>query len=902
MNAAHRELPRPFGRIFRWLFPTTFGTEVCEELNADFRRVRAHHRGLIPLFWCVAQLLRPSTWLLAWSLRSAQRTLRAQQPARPGGIGTAVPVSWVDVRLAFRMLRKYPVLTAVSVLSISVAVGTAAGFFAFSKNLLDPMLPLEAPDRLVGIQNWNVVSGRPSYRSLHDFGEWRAQLESVHELGAFERFQPNLVLPDGHSEPVLASRITAGGLGVAHVAPILGRPLVRADESAAPEGDVMVIGFDVWQRVFRGDSTVLGRVVRLGARRYTIVGVMPEGFRFPFNDDLWVPLHDDPMTTGPLEGPFIFVVGRLSDGASRQQAQTEVGLLSRRIAAQHPNAYASLRARVQPFAQSMNGRSTARWGAGRVILLLLLIVVCANVGALIYARNASRVSEVTIRQALGASRTRILAQLLVESLLLAVLGAAAGLVLARWGIAAVARIVMVVQSGGTVTLPYWWQWNLAPDVLWYVAGLTLIGAVVAGLLPALRLTRPAGDKPLTISPRGGVAPPVGRSAKLMTALQVGVSVGLLAVAVGRLPSLVRMNRVTLNGVVPTEYLTADLQPAEVPPSERAFHEAISQVWHDATTLKRRLTEEPDVRAATLASRFPGMSHPQRMAEADGGRLTTPAPVRVASIQGDFFETLGTPLFAGRTFGSGDVASDSTAQPVAIVNRSFMRRFLGDGKALGRRVRFVTPGSEPGPWLEVVGVVADLDMNISDPDSPEGLYLPLAARTLPVMVGVRTYDDARASFRSRLRAIAAEVDPSLRVMRIRALDEIVEGARTAERWAYLGILFSTLAALALSVTGVYAVTSFLVTQRTREIGIRVALGASRQQIAFSIVSRALVPAMAGMVLGALSAIALDVVLGLGSAWTTVSVSIAIFGAILLACWSPARRAMAIPPSEAIQTGV
>jgi predicted permease len=896
MSSHGHEMPPRIRRLFRWLFPTELGAEACDELEAEFSRVREHHRGAVPLLWCLVQLLRPSTWTLTWELRRAAGMRDARRAVPRRHRRAAFPGSWLDVKLGYRMLRKHPVLTLIGILSISVAVGAAAGFFAFSGNLLHPTLPLDEGDRLVEIRNWDVTTSRPEDQCLFDFGVWRKELESIEGLGAYEPFQPNLILGDGRSESVQGSRITAAAFGDARVAPLLGRPLLEADERSA-SGDVAVIGFDLWQRLFSADSTVVGRTVRVGASTHTIVGVMPPGFRFPYDDELWVPFMEDPLSASPRDGPVVLIVlGRLSPGVTLEEAQSEVTLVGLRTAEEHPDTHGSLRPRVGPYVESLWVGPTGQLSAGRMLLVLLLIVVCANVSALVYARNATRMPEVTVRRALGASRGRILRQLFVESVLLSTLGAALGVVLTRWGMGALARIVgSSANMGGTQRIPFWVQWDITRGTLFYVAGLTLLGAVIIGVLPALKLTRRSTGGLLRGSDRHAVAPPFGRVAKVAIALQVGLSVGLLAVALGQLPGLLRMSDVGVPGLRAEQYLTARLEPTEIGAS---WAEDIARVSDDARRLAARLSGEGEVRQVALASAFPGMDHPQRLVEVDGGPAVGPVPVRTARVGPGFFGAMDATVVAGRVFTSGDVAPDGSAAPVAIANRSFAERLFGGANAVGRTLRFVAPGADPGPTIEIVGVVADLGMSYSDPDSPEGLYLPLASDVFP-MVAVRLSGDT-PSFEPRLRSLAAEVDPGLRLLQVRSLDAVWRAAGTAQRWRYLGIALATLAALGLSLTGVYAVTSFFVSQRTREIGIRLALGAKPGQIIVNILSRVLLPAVLGTALGAVLALVLGPRLGLGSADVAVEVSVAMMGAVLLACVAPLRRAIATSPAEAVQS--
>lgn len=756
MTSSQHEVPRVFRRLFQRLFPTPMGADACEELAREYASVRRRHNAVIGILWCVVQVARPSTWALAWKLSGrAARVGSDHSPVH--GRNRGLQGSWLDVKLGYRLLKRYPVLAIISVLSISVTVGIAAAFFAFSQNFENPILPVPEGERLVGIQRWDIASNRLVMNALYDFGVWRDELQSVEELGVFVRYQPNLITSDGRSEPVRGSRITASALGTARVSPHIGRLLVEADQQEGAE-EVVVLGFDVWQRMFAADSSVLGQTVRLGPSTHEVIGVMPPGFRFPYNDDVWVPLRENPSTTEPGGGPVVMVVGRLAQGSTLESAQTELAGLGLRLAQDHPETHATLRPRLAGYGSTAWSGPPLPLSTGRTLLALLLVVVCANVGALVYARNATRMPEITIRRALGASRGRLLVQLLVEGAVLASLGAILGVQLARWGLDALAGITARFTSGGTLTLPYWWSWEMDAGTLYYVAALTVLGAVVVGLFPAVKLTRRPTGKLLKLSARGAVAPSIGGVTKAAIALQVGLSVGLLSVAANRIPSGMQTTATEATtepgGLEAERYLVVDVQPADVHVED--VDRALSRTWQSARALKERLTDEPKVGQVTLASAFPGMTYRQRLVEVEGGVAVGPAPARTGQIDSDFLSAMGAPLLAGRDFNSGDGSAQDGGTSVTIINESFARRFLGDENPIGRRVRFVRPGADPGPWIEIVGLVRDLGMSVTDPESAAGLYLPLTYDNGPIAIGFGVTSEP-AAFEARLRSVAAEVD-------------------------------------------------------------------------------------------------------------------------------------------------
>jgi putative ABC transport system permease protein len=399
--------------------------------------------------------------------------------------------SWLDFKLG-RVLVKYPGLTLVGVLAIAVAMPISAAAFEFGNDMLRPSLPLEDGDRIVAIQNWDTAAAGPEYRSLHDFAAWREEVKSVEEIGAYTTLERNVITEDGRAEPVPIAEISASAFRIARVAPLMGRPLVDADEQpGAPS--VVVMGYAVWQTRFGGDSAVVGRTVQLGTSQATVVGVMPQGFGFPTRHRLWRPLRVNVSEYERLQGPTIRVFDRLARNTSLEEAQAEPSAIGSRAAAAFPATNERLRPRVVPFAKSfVEPEMEAAWYVMQSILVMLLVVACANVATLIYARTATRETVIVVRTALGASRLRIVAQLFIEALVLTSVGAVVGLAAADWGLAWAMDLFWSVQGD---VRPFWWNDNLSATTVLYVALLTLLGAAVVGLLPALK-GRSGGSKPI----------------------------------------------------------------------------------------------------------------------------------------------------------------------------------------------------------------------------------------------------------------------------------------------------------------------------------------------------------------------------------------------------------------------
>jgi putative ABC transport system permease protein len=832
------------------------------------------------------------------------------------GLGWLTGMS-LDFKLGLRMLFKYPGLTLVGGLAMAFAIWVGAGTFEFIAQVLRPTLPLDEGSRIVGIRNWDAAAGGTENRALHDFAAWRQELRTVGDLGAFRTLERNLITGAGEAEPVEVAEISASAFRLARVPPLLGRSLVETDEQAgAPP--VVVIGHDVWRSRFGGDPGVVGRTVRLGSAQATVVGVMPEGFAFPIAQSLWVPLRLNPLDYERGQGPGIRVFGRLAPGATLAEAQAELAALGRRAAADFPATHRHLRPQVMPYAQSilnLGGTESLLLGSTNLFLVMFLVLVCGNVALLLFARAATREGEIVVRSALGASRGRIVTQLFAEALVLAGVAAAVGIAAAGSGLRWLFGIVQGTMLNGA-RLPFWFHPSLSPTTVLYAVALTVLAAVIAGVMPALKVTRGLQARLREAGAGGGGGLRFGGvwTAVIVSQVAVTVAFPLTAFFTWRDAEQVRSIEADFPAA---EFLSARLaMDAPAAPGDTSRAELAARFRAARQELERRLAAEPGVAGVTFAERLPRMYHPHRLVQVDEGGAAPLHPqwpegyrVSSASVDADYFDVLGSPVRAGRGFHSGDFAPDAR---VVIVNRSFVERVLGGRNPIGRRVRYVyfegqvrTGDEEPGPWHEIVGVVDDLGMAPRGYDPKDaGFYHPLGPDAAgPLHAAVRVRGDPE-SFGPRLRALAAAVDPTLRVDDLVPMDEL---SRTElqflDFWLRITVLVSAIAVL-LSLTGIYAVMSFTVSRRTREIGIRVALGASARRVVLAIFRRPLRQVALGVAAGAVLIGALMYAASEGRMPLTAFAALALYaafmlGVCLLACVVPTRRALRIEPAEALR---
>ena len=815
--------------------------------------------------------------------------------------------SWLDVKLGARMLRKYPGLSIVSVLGMAVAIAVGAGFFAFISSMLDPTLPLPAGESIVYLQNSTSNPGNPDRRVLFDYGVWREELESVRDVSAFTIDSRTLVVPRGAIEPVTVVRMSASGFRVAGVSPLLGRPILEEDERAGA-APVLVIGYEEWHTRFDADPAVLGRNVRLGSTVHTIVGVMPEGFRFPISNRYWIPLNVASIAHGPARGPSVHVFGRLASGATLDQAQTELTTVGRRMAAAYPESHAQLRPVVLRYTHAFfdieSPAMALAMHALKLVVSLLLVVVAINVAVLVYARTVARTGEIAVRSALGASRRRVVTQLFAEALVLSGTAAAIGLAVAGGGLVLFRRFLQQSIGG---ELPFWWDPRLTPGLILYVTGLAVLAAVIVGVLPALKVTgRQLQANLQQISARGSQMQ-LGRTWTALIVTQVGIAVAALPFTLFIAGSA--LQRSTTQVAYPADEIVRGWLTLEgwrdAATSEDTVQLAIldARFRESAARLFARLEAEPSVAAVSFATpRY-------TLLELEDGSQATVSAI-ATRVGGDHFGVHQVRVENGRDFTDAERRQGAN---VAIVDRVLAER-IGQGSAIGKRIRRAaipassfTEGAEAGPWLEIVGVVPDFTLQPDfDPEDPQ-LYLPVPLEAAPMDVNfsVRVHGTEAAPFSRRLGELAAGVDPALQLDRVRSAADIDRDVQISLKYLALIVLAVTASVLLLSAAGMYAMMSFTVARRRREIGIRSALGATPRRVLSGVFARAAGQLGLGILVGLLISAGIDRAVGGGpfvgkGVLLLPGVALLMMLIGLLAALGPARRGLAVQPTEALQS--
>ena len=808
------------------------------------------------------------------------------------GLGTFA----LDVKLGVRMLRKHLGLTLIGGLTMAGAMTFGAALYHGWHVFSQTTLPLDEGDRVVVLQPWHAAARTWRPASVQDFERWRT-LRAVEEVSAFRRVGGTLTPQNGAPASVAAAQMTATGFSVARVQPLLGRVLLVRDElPGAPP--VVVIGYEAWQAQFAGDANVLGRTVELDGVVHTVVGVMPEGFRFPVSHQYW--------TNWTADAPGdVVVFGRLAAGATLESADAEIRAVG--LDKARDDAGEAFEPRVVPYITGLIGEPS--FGILLLFPLLVPLVLlppCANIAILIYARTVARQGEFAARATLGATRARIVAQIFVEMLVLAACAAALAAVLAP-------KLVDYVRVrtvfGG---IPFWYDLGFSYATIGYAAALAVVAALIAGAIPALRAT--GGGRLASLHALAARSPPrLGRLWTAVVVVQVAFSAATVPI-VAELAWAISGPAVAGARFAPEDYLVARLRL-----DDARFHDA--RFSRLRAELGRRLEGEPGVTSLTVAQSVPSGEQDVRISidGAGGGESAeTVAGATFNRVDDAFFEAFDIRLLTGRGFDATDSLPGSTS---IVVNQTFARRLFGDGNPLGRRIRPVRVDAAGPPtaasWLEIIGVIEDFSARGGRPT----FYEPLARAAYSALpasedgadtlsIAIHAASGLLPELANRLRTIAATLDPDLRVDPIRTMDDGVYEAfwfeDTGVASALAGVM---LGVLLLSAAGVYTLLAFAVVQRRREIGIRSALGAQPLTLIFTLCRRVLVPVAVAAGIGALGAALLDHYFapalfevregGRPLPWALPAAEAFIVLIGLLVVAGPARRALRVDPVEALR---
>ena len=798
-----------------------------------------------------------------------------------------------DIRYAIRNLIKRPGFTLIAVLTLSIGIGANTAMFSAIHALL--MKPLEFPDldRAVAVWEKNSINGRVHDEvTVGNYVDWRDQSQSFETLALYSGWSVNLSGVDS-PERLQGYLVTANFMDSTGLKPIMGRNFTP-DENEPGKDRVVIISYSLWQRQFGGDPNIIGKTISPNSIPRTVIGVMPQHFNFPKGGEIYTPMRLTPDVLSNRFNHSYYVFGRLKPGVQIASAQAEIDNLMGRLEKQFPESNTGAGATVYPLVEDIVRAYDKPIWITMGFVGFVLLIACANIANLMLARASGRHREIALRAALGASRWRIVRQLLTESLIVALIGGAVGVLIGFWGIDA---LRWANPSDAAKHAAGWHQLGINVPVLLFTLGISLFSGLVFGLTPALQVSKPNLNDAMKESGRQTSASS-HRLRSSLVVFEVAMSLVLLVGAGLAIRSFLAVVK-TNPGFKTDSVLTMRLMLPGAKYAEEAQREAFS------SDLVQRVKATPGVESAAIVNFLPlsglstsdmylveGEAQPAPGQENDGRyRVATP----------DYFQTMRIPIVRGRAFTEHDKAGTPR---VVIVNEALARKHWPGQDAIGKRICFYGP-PERTNWMEIVGVVQDVTHEINVPVKPE-YYLPFAQDPWNMMTIVARTKVDPTSLASEIRKQVWAIDKDQPVFEVKSMDELWSMAASLYSFSSVTLGFFAVLALLLASLGIYGVMAFAVAQRTQEIGIRMALGATTSEVMKLVLKHGMKLAVLGIAIGLVGAWgltrfmkALLVDVQPTDLLTFGVVSGCLFIAALLACYVPARRATKVDPLVALR---
>jgi putative ABC transport system permease protein len=808
---------------------------------------------------------------------------------------------WHDLRYGLRLLIKSPGFTVVAVLALAIGIGANSAIFTVVNSVLLRPLPFKEPDRIVALWETNrKLTSDFSNRmevSIGDFLDWREQNQVFEQTAAF--YHRNITITGTDQPEQVQGQVTSAGFfQVLGTKPAIGRTFLPEDELNTGNNRPAVLSHGLWQRRFGSDTELIGKTITLNGKGYTVVGVMPADFKLQFpttkNIELWLPMILNEKVERNRRSHFLYVMGRLKPGITKEQAQAEMDVLSDRLQKQYSETNSGIGARVVPLQEQMVGKIQL------ALLVLLgavgfvLLIACANVANLLLARASGRQKEMAIRAALGAGRSRILRQLLSESLLLSIFGGAIGLLLALWGLD-------LLVSLSPEDIPRLNEVGLDIRALGFTLAISLLTGIVFGLAPALQSSKlDLNDALKEGSGRGTESLRRHRLRSILIVSEVALALVLLIGAGLMIKSFIKLQEVDL-GFNPQNLLKMDIS---LPQSKYAKREQIATFYQQ---LIERLEAVPGVQSAAVIYPLPMTGDNSTTGFALEGQTLIPMGDRPSvgyrTTSRNYFRTMGVPLLKGRDFTTQDTEKSPR---VVIFNQTAAERFWSGQDPLGKRVTFEDDKDGRPIWFEIVGIVGDVKHLRPDSEQEPVAYFPqLQKPNFFMHLVVRTAGEPLA-MAGAIRNEVLAIDKDQPVSNIRTMEQLLSNTTSPRRFNMLLLGIFAGVALLLAGIGLYGVMAYSVTQRTHEIGIRMALGAQAGDVLKMVIGEGLRLVLIGVAIGIAGAMALTRLLA-GLLFGVTANDPAIFAAVslllilvaLLASYFPARRATRVDPIFALR---
>ncbi|HEY4303577.1 MAG TPA: ABC transporter permease [Gemmatimonadaceae bacterium] len=799
-----------------------------------------------------------------------------------------------DVRYGVRSLIKRPGVAIVATLALTLGIGLTTTMFSIVYGAMMRGLPFPDGDRVVIINRSNASRGiNGSSVPIQDYVDFKKSQRSLNELGAWTS-GTIFVSGDEKAERYDGSWITANTFATLGVRPMMGRDFRVGEDT--PQGEkVAIIAYSTWKDRYNSDPNVVGKTIRVNGVPTTVVGVMSEGFAFPNNDRIWLPLVVDPLASARGQGQSVSVFGKRRPGVSMDQTAVDFATQAKQLAAAYPESNAGFTADVANFIDDQLGkepRQLLMTMLGAVFFVLL--IACANVANLLLDRAAHRTKEVGIRTALGASRSAVIRQFLAEALVLSTIATVLGIAFAYVGIDLFKRAVT------TQTIPFFIDIRLHPQVLLFAIAVAALTTLISGAIPAVQSSRADINEILKDESRGASSFRIGKISKALVVFEIALSCGLLVAAGLMIKSVAKM-RTMDTGFVGDKVFTARIGFPSV------YTDTVAQ-WQFFDEVVDRVAALPGIQSAAIASGLPAarQGFNGNSFEIEGQRYLkdTDYPVtRQASVTPDFFKTLTVATLRGRTFNASDRVG---APPVVVVNKAFVDKFFPNADPIGRRIRLHRTKNPP-EWSTVVGIVGNMFTGQRENPMAPAMFQPFAqAHVSFVYITAKANGDPIALTPVIRNAVAA-LNADIPLYWVQTLDEAAAQALWFIRVFGTMFMIFGFVALFLASVGLYAVMSFSVSRRTREVGIRMALGAQSRNVISMIFGQGLLQLTIGMTFG------LALAFGISQVMSVVLFEVeprdpTIFGGValvlvivgLLACLIPARRATLVDPLVALRS--